>query len=301
LDRYDDLLQRRLRHLDVSYDQSSRAIWVEFKYNSRPCFTTALIDDVRSVQHSIRETAQAEYHGGHNDRLLYQVLASTDRRVFNLGGDLSYFIELIEVGDRESLYRYARTCVDIQYATATHYDIPFTTIAIVEGEALGGGFEAALSANVLVAEPRARFGFPEISFGMFPGMGALSLLLRKITPGMARRLIMDHRIYTANELYDLGVIDVLAHEGQARAAAMDYMRRHSALAPGMHGFQGAVDRAVPVSYEELTDIADIWVDTALQISEKNRRLMAYFARAQSRRHAMADSLAGSDGFHLVTR
>jgi DSF synthase len=253
------------------------------------------------VQHSIRETAQAEYHGGHNDRLLYQVLASTDRRVFNLGGDLSYFIELIEVGDRESLYRYARTCVDIQYATATHYDIPFTTIAIVEGEALGGGFEAALSANVLVAEPRARFGFPEISFGMFPGMGALSLLLRKITPGMARRLIMDHRIYTANELYDLGVIDVLAHEGQARAAAMDYMRRHSALAPGMHGFQGAVDRAVPVSYEELTDIADIWVDTALQISEKNRRLMAYFARAQSRRHAMADSLAGSDGFHLVTR
>jgi len=300
LESYDDLLQRRLRHLDVSYDRTARAIWVEFKYISRPCFTNALLEDVRIVQHSIKETAQAEYHSGRTDRTLFQVAASTDKRAFNLGGDLAYFIELIEAGDREGLHRYARACIDIQYATATHYNIPFTTIALVEGEALGGGFEAALSANVLIAEPRARFGFPEITFGLFPGMGALSLLVRKITPGMARRLIMDHRVYTANELYDIGVVDVLAPDGEGRVAAADYMRRHSALAPGLHGFQAAADRTVPVSYDELLDVVEIWVDTALQLSNKNRRLMAYFARAQTRRYARADSMTDSDDFHLVT-
>jgi DSF synthase len=63
------------------------------------------------------------------------------------------------------------------------------------------------------------------------------------------------------------------------------MQRHSAIAPGLHGFQAAVDRAMPVSYEELYDIVEHWVDAALQLSEKNRRLMSYFARAQEKRQA----------------
>jgi DSF synthase len=220
--------------------------------------------------------------------------------MFSLGGDLEYFISLIEVQDREALSRYARICIDIQYASVTHYDIPFTTIALVEGEALGGGFEAALSANVLVAERKARFGFPEITFGMFPGMGALSLLVRKINPGMARRLMMDNRVYTAAELYELGVVDVLAPDGGGKAAVADYIKRHTKAAPGLHGFQAAVDRALPISYDELLDVVELWVDAALQLSEKNRRLMAYFARAQIKRYASGEHKGSGDEFRNVS-
>ena len=297
LKSYDDLLQRRLRHVNVTHDPASRAVWVEFKYNKRPCFTTELLDDVWAAQRSICKTAKAEYREGRSDRLLFQVVSSADRQVFNLGGDLEYFIRLIEAQDREALSRYARICIDIQFASVTHYDIPFTTIALVEGEALGGGFEGALSANLLVAERKARFGFPEITFGMFPGMGALSLLIRKTTPGMARRLMMDNRIYTAAELYELGVVDVLAADGGGRAAVTDYMKRHTNTASGLHGFQAAVDRALPISYEELLDVVELWVDAALQLSRKNRRLMAYFARAQTKRYASdanKDKDAGSE-------
>jgi len=289
---YDDLIQRRLRHLKVSHDQSSRALWVEFKYDKRPCFSRELIEDVWTVQRSIRQAAQSGYQENRDDRLLFQVVASTDKKVFSLGGDLTYFIELIEAGDEEGLRDYAQRCIDIQYPSITHYDIPFTSIACVAGEALGGGFEAALSANVLVAEQRARFGFPEITFGMFPGMGALSFLLRKISPAIAHRIIIGHRIYTATELYEMGVVDILAPDGEGRAAVNDYMQRYVSLAPGYQGFQAAVDRVNPVNYEELQDIVDIWVKTALQLSEKNRRLMAYFARAQARRHISPDSMVG---------
>lgn len=280
LKSYDDLLQRRLHHINVTHDHASKTVWVEFKYKKRPCFTTELLDELRTAQRSISKTAMAEYREGRSDRLLFQVIASTDNQVFSLGGDLEYFINLIEAKDRDALSRYARICIDIQYASVTHYDIPFTTIALVEGEALGGGFEAALSGNVLVAERKARFGFPEITFGMFPGMGALSLLVRKITPGMARRLMMDNRIYTAAELYELGVVDVLAPDGGGKAAVADYIKRHTNVAPGLHGFQAAVDRALPISYDELLDVVELWVDAAMQLTEKNRRLMAYFARAQ---------------------
>jgi DSF synthase len=299
LKSYDTLLQRRLQHLEVRHDYAARAVWVEFKYQRLPCFTKELLDDVWTVQRSIRKTAQAEFRKGRADRLLFQVVTSADRQVFNLGGDLESFIRLIQAGDREGLWEYARLCIDIQYASITHYEIPFTTIALVGGEALGGGFEAALSANILIAERRSRFGFPEITFGMFPGMGALSLLIRKINPGMARRLIMDHRVYTAEELHELGVVDVLAPDGEGRAVAADYMRRHANAAPGLHGFQAAVDRAVPVSYDELQDVVEFWVEAALQLSEKNLRLMAYFARAQAKRYASSEALAGGREFRLA--
>jgi len=296
MQNYDDLLQRRLRHLKVSYDRASRAVWVEFKYEKRPCFSRELIEDVWTVQRSIRQAAQSGYQENRDDRLLFQVIASTDKKVFSLGGDLAYFIELIEQEDRSRLIDYAKRCVDIQYRSITHFQMPFTNIALIEGEALGGGFEAALSANLLVAEQRSRFGFPEITFGLFPGMGALSFLLRKVSPGIARRLIMDHRIYTATELYEMGVVDILAPDGEGRAAAKDYMQQSTSQSPGYYGFQAAVDCALPVDYEELHDIVNYWVDAALQLTEKNRRLMAYFARAQARRHISLDSMAGIADF-----
>jgi DSF synthase len=291
LNGFDDLLQRRLRHLQVTYDNNSRAIWVEFKYQNRPCFSRGLLDDLSTVQRSIKQVAQTGYRMGQSSRVLFQIVASADERVFNLGGDLAYFIRLIGAGNREGLRQYARTCIEIEYASVTHYDVPFTTIALVEGTALGGGFEAALSTNILIAETRARFGFPEVSFGLFPGMGAISLLLRKINPALARRLIMDSRVYTAAELYEMGVVDILAQDGNGRKAATDYMRRNISKVHGLHGFQAAVDRILPITYEELSDIIDLWVDAALQLSEKNRRLMAYFARAQTKRYAMVESLS----------
>lgn len=287
LDTNYELLQHRLQNLKVSLDKASRSIWVEFKYRDRPCCSLDLLTEIESVQRSVQQTAVSEYRTNREDRLLFQVLASTDSRAFSLGGDLAHFIKLIEAKDRDGLLKYAKTCIDTQYASVNHYDIPFTTIAVVEGEALGGGFEAALSNNVLIAEESARFGFPEISFGMFPGMGAISLLTRKIAPAMARRMVMDRRIHTAEELYDMGIVDILAPDGEGREAAFNYMKRHTAIAPGLHGFQAAVDRAMPINYDELFDIVEHWVNTALQLSESNRRLMAYFARAQTRRQLSA--------------
>ena len=294
-----ELLQRSLPNLKVTHDRNSRAIWVEFKYPDRPCFTTSLLDDVFRVQRSIRHVAETGHRNHDESRLLFQVLASTDKSVFSLGGDLPYFIELIESRNRRGLEEYAELCVKIQHSTATHYDIPFTSIALVQGEALGGGFEAALSANVIIAERSARFGFPEITFGMFPGMGALSLLIRRITPAMAKRLIMDHRVYTASELHDMGILDMVVPDGEGRAATMDYMRRHISLAPGHHGFQAAIDRALPLNFSELEDVVDLWVSTAMQLSEKNLKLMRYFARAQEKRNYSVELEVDAESIKLA--
>jgi len=121
-----------------------------------------------------------EVAAGRDGCIRYQVLASRIPGIFSLGGDLLHFSKLIEARDREGLIRYGIDCVDLVYWTSVGYNLPVTTIALVQGTAQGGGFEAALAAHVIVAERQCRFGFPEVMFNLFPGMGGGY-------PGRARR------------------------------------------------------------------------------------------------------------------
>ena len=79
----------------------------------------------------------------------------------------------------------------------------------MQGDALGGGFECALASDLIVAEERAQLGFPEILFNLFPGMGAYSLLSRRVGMKGAEKMILSARLYTAEELHELGVVDLL--------------------------------------------------------------------------------------------
>jgi DSF synthase len=212
------------------------------------------------------------------------VVASDHPGTFSLGGDLAYFLNCIDRDDRTSLEDYAHTCIDAQIATARHYGLPVTTLSVIEGECLGGGFECALASSVLIADETSRFAFPELTFGMFPGMGALALLLRKVSPAVARRLILEQAVYTAAELHELGVVDIVARPGQARDAARTYMRENIKRHAGLHGLQVAIDHALPINSEEFTAVVEEWVDTAFRLSDSNRRLMDYLARGQQRRH-----------------
>ena len=178
---------------------------------------------------------------------------------------------------------YAKDCIDILYASITGYGLPFTTIALVQGETLGGGFEAALSANVLIAEKSAKFGFPETVFGMFPGMGAFSFLARRIAPAMAKRIIASGKVYTADELFQIGVVDQVVDDGKGVAAVHEFIRHQHVRSTGFEGLEKVVEQFNPLSYKELMDVVNIWVDTAMQLSEKNMRLMEYLVNAQNKR------------------
>src|SRR4030095_4777624 len=138
--------------------------------------------------------------------------------VYNLGGDLALFRAAIQQRDRAALVNYGRRCVDILFRWWHNCHQPITTIALVQGDALGGGFECALSTSVLIAEEDARMGFPEILFNLFPGMGAYSFLSRKVGRRITEELVTSGKMYSARELYDMGVVDVITAT-RTRAAA----------------------------------------------------------------------------------
>ena len=266
--------------LSTHYDVAERILWCRMHASPRPCFTPQLLQESQEVQRGIIEQA----HTNQGDPADYLVLASAVDGVFNLGGDLALFLKHIRKQDRASLLDYATACIDVCYRQASNLEQTLTTIALVQGDALGGGFEAALSCSVLIAERQAQLGLPEILFNMFPGMGAYSFLARRLDPVRAERLILSGKIYSAEELYDMGVVDVLAEPGEGEQAVYDYLRRRNRSAKGYRAMQQVRDIYQPISYQELYKIVQVWVDTALSLDEKDLRVMERLVKAQTRRH-----------------
>ena len=264
------------------FDPEFGVYWAHMRPRPRACFTVPLLRDLQSYISTITEREGEIFHQGIAHRIRYGVLASQTPRIFSLGGDLELFRAAIRRGDRDALVSYGTMCVDNLYPWHRNCDLDLTTIALVQGEALGGGFEAALSASVLVAEESARIGFPEILFNLFPGMGAYSFLARKIGRRAADRMITSGTIYSARELYDLGVIDVVTPDGTGEAAVFSYIRRHAKQGNGRRAFERAKNEYDPVTRDELMRVVHIWADAALRLEERDIRMMERLVRAQER-------------------
>jgi DSF synthase len=270
------------RELDVTINHKDEAIWCYMRPVGPPSFTSTLLSELISVRRMLQRMF-ASLPPGESAPIKYFVGGSRLPNIYNLGGDLSYFIECIRARDVEALRNYAHDCVDVAYHMTVGFHLPVITIALVQGDALGGGFEGALSFNVLVAEKSAKFGLPEILFNMFPGMGAFSFLSRKLDAVRARKLILSGRIYSASDLYDMGLIDVLAEDGGGEAAVRDYIEKNRRQHAVHRRIRDVHMRVSPLSLDELRDVTDIWAEHAMRLEEPDLRTMERFSRAQLRR------------------
>ena len=276
------LPQAQFEQLEIRLDTEYGVMWHFMKPKLRPVFNLQLLAELRAFHGSIEQQAGMTWENGQESRINYLVLGSKVPGVYNLGGDLALFRDAITKKDRERLMEYGRKCIDNMYPWSRNFDLPLTTVALVEGDALGGGFECALSASVLVAEESTRMGFPEVLFNLFPGMGAYSFLARKIGRRATEELISGGNLYTARQLYDMGVVDVLAPDGAGEAAVYSFIRKHSKAANGRRAIEMVRREIEPVTREELMRVVEIWADTALRLTERDLRMMDRIVRAQSK-------------------
>jgi len=271
----------KLEEIHTEFDPEDGLYWCYQQHTDHPSFTPGLLRDVRKVQNSLERR-----YGGvsvRNCPIKYLVWASARTGIFNLGGDLRLISRLIADGDETSLRRYAEACIDICYPNYRRLGMPVITVSLVQGDALGGGFEAALSSDVLIAERGTNMGLPEILFNLFPGMGAFSFLGRKIGPGAAEKMLLSGTIYTAEQLHEMGVVDILANEGSGEEALFDYIRKYGRQHNAQRSIYQVRDRFAPLTREELIDVTEIWVDAALNLADSDLRRIDRLVRAQKRR------------------
>ncbi len=130
------------------------------------------------------------------------IITGEGEKSFVAGADIAFLNQLgkraaadyIELGQR------AMRCIE----TAR-----FPTVAAVNGYALGGGLELALSCDIIVASKRAKFGAPEVNLGIIPGFGGTQRLLWRCGAGTARRMVLSGEIIDAEEAFRLHIADKL--------------------------------------------------------------------------------------------
>lgn len=267
----------KTQQLKTHFDSKYKISWCHMKGSPRPCFTPTLLGEFKryteTVKKEMKETGGQQYD--------YIVVASDVDGIFNYGGDLSLFKNSIESGDRAGLLSYATECIDVLYENMTHLQQDLTTLSLVQGDALGGGFEAALASNVLIAEKGSKMGFPEVLFNLFPGMGAFSFLSRKVGSSQAEKIILSGKIYSSDELYELGVVDVLAEKGEGELAVYNYIKASSRQSNSYRAMRKVKDICNPISYQELIDIVNVWVDAAFNLSPRDLKMMDRLIQRQN--------------------
>ena len=278
--------QNDYAQLTTYYDELNQVSWGYMNAEPRPCFSGALLREIvdwfGDVARRIDDPECVDVN--------YVVVASGHPGVYNLGGDLNLFRQLIESRDRESLCKYAQACIRPLFLNALHLNRPnLKTITLVQGDALGGGFECALSGNVLIAERGTKMGFPEILFNLFPGMGAMTLLGRKIGYGKAEKIILSGKLYTAEELYELGAVDVLVEQGGGEQAVYEFIRKEARQRNGALALRAARELSQPIAHDELMRISEIWVDAALRLEAKDLRMMERLVARQNTKVETASS------------
>ena len=272
----------RFTQLSTHFDPEYGMLWTYSDPEGVPCFNLTFLEELIRHHNVIKNSGGRVTVNGQEHEIRYSIGASMTPGVFNLGGEISLFRQLIRDRDRVGLLNYATMCVDALILRIHHFDLPVTTITLVQGDALGGGFEAVLTSDIIVAEKRSTLGFPEILFNLFPGMGAYSLLGRKVGSAMAEKIILSGKMYKAEELYEMGVIDVLAENGDGENALYEYIRKQERRANGYQAVQRARHRFNPVTHQELQDITTIWVDAALKLTEKDLKVMDRLVRSQEK-------------------
>lgn len=278
--------------LDIEYHARTQSVWMHYKASSPHSYTHLMLQEIANVRESLR----ALFAAGKTDTwpLRYFVMASKKQDVFSFGGDMSTFAEAIRRRDLPLLYDYGHLAIDVIYGLIVAFNLPLVTVSAVRGQCLGGGFEGALTTDYLIAEEGATLGVPEIAFNSFPGMGAISLLSRRLGVALAEQIVSSGVVYTAKQMQDFEVVSLLTPPGSLRDSVIEWMQggrvdlwqRRRVLAEARR-------KSFPISHDELIRIVELWAECSHSIGARDLRHMERLIAAQRRKFSASSTPSSS--------
>ena len=268
------LMTRPYKYIRLEWSEELSALRLRTCVKPIQCYSLAAMAELQRVFSDISENPGLVKH---------YVMTSDVPGVFNFGGDLSLFVLLIRARDIESLRMYGRRCIDLVWWMENASRLGVHTTVLVQGDTLGGGLESVMPFHKVIFERSAQAGFPEVLFNLFPGMGAWNFTIRKAGFSVANEMILSGKLYTADQLYRRHLVDVVIDDGEGEDAVEAVMRT---VNPRLRGTLAALEarrRAAPITYESLMEIVNQWTESAMNLTDRDLRLMERLARAQARK------------------
>ena len=139
---------------------------------------------------------------------------------FCAGADLRELYQRSQAMEKSQALRGVRDFLERIHRVLNRIDAsPLTTIAAVHGVTFGGGFELALTCDLIIADKMARFCFPELRLGLIPGFGGIPRLKRDLGNAVVRDLLLTGRSFNATKAQQIGLVSQVVSEGEAIRAA----------------------------------------------------------------------------------
>lgn len=227
----------KYKHLLI--EKQDRIAWINI---NRPTKLNALNGEVLEELHAAFSAIKAD------EEVRVVVLTGSGEKAFVAGADIAEFAQF-DVTEGESL---AKKGQDLVFDFIANMTKP--VIAAVNGFALGGGLELALSCHIRIASTNARMGLPETSLGVIPGYGGTQRLAQLIGRGRATELILTCRMMGAEEALHTGLVSrvVPQEELLATAAEMGGKIMNNSSNAIAHALQ-----SIAAGYEEGVDGFDV--------------------------------------------
>jgi DSF synthase len=273
-----------LHEIRLEFDLDLATVWAFWRHREGLSFAPRLLSDIRKVQRALQDFHYEEPTDAAKVAK-FLIWGSDTDNVFNLGGDLDYFQTLIARRDYDHLKAYALNCIDACYTNYCSLHAPVIVGFLVAGDALGGGMEAALSGDFVVAEEQSKFGLPEMLYGLFPGMGAYSFLMRRLGQARAEALITGGRLHSAQELHEMGLVERVVAQGTGRSEMRRQIARIHRRFNASLAIYNARRRTFPITFQEMADIVEDWVSVAMRLTDNELRRMHKLSSAQQRLRA----------------
>jgi enoyl-CoA hydratase len=148
-----------------------------------------------------------------NDAVGVVVLTGAEEKAFVAGADIKEFADF-SIAEGGKL---AQEGQELLFDLVEHYPKP--VIAAVNGFALGGGLELAMSAHIRIASSNAKMGLPEVSLGVIPGYGGTQRLAQLVGKGKANELIFTAGMISAEDAFRCGLVNAVVEQDELMETA----------------------------------------------------------------------------------
>lgn len=263
-------------YMTLYHDIVREAYWCDLHGDGRPVCTQALMDEFLAFARKVEDGSMP---------CKFVIVTSSAKLGFGVGGDFDFFVEALSTKNFEGLRKYAHSAVEAVYRLNNGMlaKSPVITLSLTRGQTLGGGFELALSTDFLIAEDSSIFGFPEIRFNLFPGMGAMHFVHQRTSSiKLGEQLMISGQTLNVHAANEKGLVDYVTEDGKG------VKHLNSLLDCWLHNFNGvslvvgAKRRVSPISRKSLLEVTDTWAEGLTRLTDANLKHIQRLSAAQRR-------------------